>query len=36
MAHGVFVEARGFLSSCGVWVFSSLVVARELQGAWAL
>ena len=35
-AHGLFVAARGLLSSCGVRVFSSLVVARRLQGAWAL
>ena len=43
---GSFVAVRGLLSSCGVRVFSSLVVAygfflfssvaRRLQGAWAL
>ena len=27
---------RGLLSSCGVWVFSSLAVTRRLQGVWAL
>ena len=27
---------RGLLSSCGMQVFSSLVVAHRLQGAWAL
>ena len=43
MACGIFVEAcglfvvvRGLLSSCGVRVFSSLVVVHRLQGAWAL
>ena len=33
---GSFILARGLLSSCGVWVFSSLVVASRLQGTWAL
>ena len=28
--------AHGLLSSCGVRVFSSLVVARRLQSTWAL
>ena len=27
---------RGLLSSCGMWVFSSLVVVHRLQGVWAL
>ena len=35
-AHGVFMAMRQLLSSCGVRVFSSLVVARRLQGTWAL
>ena len=35
-ASGLFVAACGILSSCGVWVFSSLVVVHSLQGAWAL
>ena len=42
-ARGIFVEAvkiffvvHGLLSSCGVRVFSSLVVAHRLQDAWAL
>ena len=35
-AHRLSVVVRGFLSSCGVWVSSSLVVARRLHGAWAL
>ena len=30
------VAVRGLLSSCGVQVFSSLVVAGGLQDAWAL
>ena len=30
------MQVRGLLSSCGVWVISSLVVAHRLQGAWAL
>ena len=34
--HWVLVEARGLLSSCGVRVFSSLVLARRFQGTWAL
>ena len=33
---GSFFAARGLLSSCGMWVFSSLAVARRLQGTWAL
>ena len=37
MRHaGYFVAAHGLLSSCGMQVFSSLVVARGLQGMWAL
>ena len=35
-ARGLFVVVRGLLSSCGVWVFSSLVVAHGLQGVCAL
>ena len=35
-ARGLFVVVRSLLSSCGLWVFSSLVVARWLQGVWAL
>ena len=35
-AHGLFVVARGLLSSCDVWAFLSLVVACRLQGAWTL
>ena len=34
--RGLFMVAHGLLSSCGMWVFSSLVVARGLQGTWAL
>ena len=34
--HWVLVVACGLLSSCGMWVFSSLVVAHRLQGVWAL
>ena len=29
MARGLFVVVCGLLSSCGVWVFSSLVVALQ-------
>ena len=36
VARGLFVVVRGFLSSCGMQVFSSLVVACRLQGARAL
>ena len=32
----LFVAVCGLLSSCGVQVFSSLVVVRSLQGVWAL
>ena len=35
-ARGLFVVAHGLLSSCGVWVFSSLVVVRGVQNAWPL
>ena len=35
-ACGLFVAACGLLSSCGMWVFSSLVVACSLQGVWAV
>ena len=35
-ACGYFFASRGLLSSCGVLVFSSLVVASRLQGTWAL
>ena len=36
-AHGLFTAARGLLSSCGMRVFSSLlVVACGIQGMWAL
>ena len=35
-AYGIFVVVRGLLSSCGMRVFSSLVVACGLQIAWAL
>ena len=34
-ACGIFVEACGIFY-CGMSVFSSLVVAHRLQGAWAL
>ena len=34
--HGLFVVVHGLLSTCGVQVFSSLVVAHRLQGTWAL
>ena len=30
------VAAHGLLSSCGMWVFLSLVVMRRLWSAWAL
>ena len=33
---GSFISAREVLSSCGVQVFSSLVVARRFQSAQAL
>ena len=36
VAQGIFVVVRGLLSSCGVWVFSSLAVVHRVQGAWAL
>ena len=35
-ARGLFLVVRRLLSSCGVRVFSSLVVARGLRSAWAL
>ena len=35
-ARGLLAAVHGLLSSCGVRVFSSLVVAHRLQGAWAL
>ena len=36
LQHGLFVAARGLLSSCGMRVFLSLVVVHGLQSAWAL
>ena len=36
MACRFFVAALGLLSSCGVQVFSSLVVACRFQSVWAL
>ena len=37
LKHAVsFVLLPGLLSSCGVQILSSLVVARRLQGVWAL
>ena len=33
--HGLFIAARGLLSSCGLRVFSPLVVACGLQSMWA-
>ena len=35
-ACGLFVVVRGLLSSCGVRVFSSLVVVLGFQSTWAL
>ena len=35
-AYRLFVVVCGLLSSCGVRVFSSLVVVRRLQGTWPL
>ena len=35
-AWGLFVVARSLLSSCGRWVFLSLVLVCMLQGMWAL
>ena len=35
-ACGIFIVVRGLLSSCGVRVFSSLVVVHRLQSTWAL
>ena len=34
-ARGLFIAAHRLLSSCGVQVFSSLVVAHKFQGTWA-
>ena len=34
VAHGLFVAVHRLLSSCGMQVFSSLVVARELCSLW--
>ena len=35
VALGLFAAVRGLLSSYDVQVFSSLVVAHRIQGAWA-
>ena len=34
--HQVFIVVHWLLSSCGLWIFSSLVVALGLQSVWAL
>ena len=36
MVCGLFVVVHGLLSSCGVWVLSSLFVVCRLEGTWAL